>query len=170
MPITEGKDIREVWDFRLSRGCPYMFDSGPTWVIRVMANRPTKTEKVRVRNDISGAWEEVEVMREVLEEIVTDIATTDPDGSKKVFAILKGIREKYSRDHIELRKPVVKLINESNNTLAAMGAEAAAHRQHGDRAAEMQLRGEMQSYLDAANRRIKQATAQMHDAIERGGN
>lgn len=100
----QGLDIREVWDFRLSEACPYLFNSGEFWVIRIVAN------------DGSG----------VLEEIETDIPTVNPptaqsivEGQRQCYPILYSIRDKYSRPDIDDLKPVVAEINEKNRQLAA---------------------------------------------------
>ena len=97
----KGVDIREVWDFRLSTGCPYLFNSGETWVIKIIAN------------DGSG----------VLEEIVTDIPTGDIiEGQQKCYPILRDIRDKYSRPNIDELKEPVAAINAENQRLAGGAA------------------------------------------------
>lgn len=138
----EGKSIREVWDWRLSRGMPILYNSGDTWIVKITAN------------DGSG----------VLEEYDTGILTKDKNGktdnhdAKAIAACydwLRSVRDKYSRDHIELRKPVVALINHANDEIHGMvnaGKQAEA----------------MKKVTDF-NSQIKEATSRMKEEMVKAG-
>lgn len=138
----KGEDIREVWDWRLSIGNPIQYNSGANWVVKIHAN------------DGSG----------VLEEYDTGIKTVDEHGKRnshdtkavaKCYDWLRSVRDKYSRDHIGLRKPVVKMINDANrhiNELYSAGKEAEANQAMRDH-----------------NARIKTAISEMNYKILAGG-
>jgi len=131
------KHILEVWDFRLSKGSPILYDTGEYW--RVVINA----------NDGSG----------VLAEHVTDVKTTgnvhDPVGIAACYDWLRSVRDKYSRDHIELRKPVAAMINMANAVAAQLTAEGK--------------KGELADHLEMANAEIKKATAAFHALVKEGG-
>lgn len=174
----EGKKIREVWDFRLSYASPVLYNSGAFWVIHIYANNPHHD----AWKDHPGREETNGNVRVLLEEIVTDIPTLpngDPKermtpeaikaGQQACYPILYKVREKYTRDNFELRKPVVKLINESNAECGRLNSEAIEAEQSGDTELAMQKRGEMQGFLQAANANIKQAVTSMKQQIAEGG-
>lgn len=108
MSRHQGKDIREVWDWRLSKGNPILYNSGDTWVVKIHAN------------DGSG----------VLEEFISDIPTVkngesspyDYEAIAQCYDWLRTVRDKYSRPDIERLKPEVAAINARNKELSEMGA------------------------------------------------
>ena len=99
----EGKDINEVWDWRLSVGNPILYkdDDTGTWIIRIWANRPDKGRKL-------------------LKEIDTKISTSGRDitAIKKCYQILYDIRDDYALPDIEEKKEVVKFINYKNKQIS----------------------------------------------------
>ena len=129
-----GVNILEVWDWRLSIGAPMLFNKGKTWVVKIMAN------------DGSG----------VLDEHDTGVKTTGNNFDYVAIAAcydwLRTVRDKYSRDHIELRKPVAAMINYANATASAI--EDEAERNH---------------YITKANAEIKKVTAVFHNAVNKIG-
>ena len=101
--VFEGKDIREVWDWRLSKGNPILYCDGPTWVIKIWAN------------DGSG----------ILAETVTDIPTkTGSDAPHDHAAVaqcyqwLYKMRKNFARENFEELKPEVARINAVNKKLS----------------------------------------------------
>lgn len=180
----KGEEIEEVWNFRLSHGSPILFNSGKTWVIKVFATDP-----------FNEAWEGhpgLEVIetpdgptqRVVLEEIATDIptaGTTIEEGQRQCYPYLYEIRDKYSRSNIELRKPVVAMIEESRKRRAEVDAEVAqlamsakrALEEDGDEAKAAELlaaakkkRAESLAMLSADSAKIKNAEAEMRRAMK----
>lgn len=151
MPKIQGKDILEVWDFRLSLGSPILYNNGPTWVVRIWANEPGEEK------------------RRLLEEHDTGIPSDgDPHDHEAIAACyewLRSVRDKYSRPHIELRKPVTRMINEANAKAAAINVEAALAKAAGDERLFNEKRGELQAHLSVANASIKAATQIMHQQI-----
>ena len=147
-----GKDIREVWDWRLSVGSPILYNNGPTWVVRIFAN------------DGSG----------ILEEHDTGIPAVNEDGKRdphdtaavaECFKWLKSVRDNYSREHIDLRKPVVAMINAANRRAAEINQQRLIAISKGDADESLRLHGELQGHLDEANALIKRATAQLNSKI-----
>lgn len=136
-----GKDIREVWDWRLSSGSPILFNSGDTWIVKIFAN------------DGSG----------LLKEHDTGIPTTDEDGRRnnhdqKAIAAcydwLRSVRDEYSRDNIDLRKPVVALINHANDEINKLASSGSA---------------DVKKAVVEFNNLIRMATKEMHEKIPAGG-
>lgn len=155
--ITGKKGIREVWDFRLSKGCPYLFNSPPSWVCKVIDNNSPDGEAI------------------ILDQLDTGIPPgqgRDEEAVKQIFEWLYSIRDKHSRPHIELRKPVVKMINEANQNIAALVGQAVEHEKKGDLDAGLRLRAEANIALERANRAIKAENATLQQKIsqlETGG-
>lgn len=154
--ITGKQGIREVWDFRLSKGCPYLFNNA-TWTCKVIDNNSPDGEAI------------------ILDELDTGIPAgvgRDEEAVKKIYEWLYSIRDKHSRPHIELRKPVVKMINEANQNVNALVSKATEHEKKGDFLASDELHGQAAAQLNRANREIKAATAKLHEQIakiENGG-
>jgi len=146
-----GVNILEVWDFRLSKSSPILYDTGEFW--RVVINA----------NDGSG----------VLDEYITDVKTTgnvhDPVGISACYDWLRTVRDKYSRDHIELRKPLVAEINAANEKAASINGEVIAAKAENDTDLFNQKNGELQAHLSASNAVIKGLTQAFHAEIEKGG-
>ena len=132
-----GVEIREVWDFRLSVGSPILFNKGDTWVVQVFAN------------DGGG----------VLAEHDTGIKTTgnnfDTDAIAACYDWLRTVRDKFSREHLELRKPLVALINATNTEAVKLTADGKY--------------AEVQMHLVKANAKIKKATEAFHAEVAKGG-
>ena len=112
MKIFKGKDLREVWDYRLSHACPFIDREGETWKVLIYAK---SNEELR-----AGGKE-----YPPLEEYYTGIKseTNDHHDKNKIKACYKwlySVRDKYALEDIEQRKPYVKAINEANEALAKM--------------------------------------------------
>lgn len=111
----QGVNIREVWDFRLSTAVPQIDRSTGTWVVNIYS-------KTNPDYDPSKP----ETLAKPLESHDTGIkfVTGDEYDSKKViscFEWLLKVRDKYSLDDIDERKPLVAKINAANAALAELG-------------------------------------------------
>ena len=108
------RNIREVWDYRLSTASVYIDRRGGTWVCVVVSkSNPDFVEGAEAAKP--------------LETFDTEIEATKGDAfdDKKLdacFEWFKSIRDKYALPNIEKLKPDVKLINEANARLAKAGA------------------------------------------------
>lgn len=155
-----GENVREVWDFRLSTAHPLLRnDIGDTWKVQIWANDNPDYDP-----------EKPDVLAEPLEVYDTEIPIdkNDHHDTGKVaecFAWLHSVRDKYSRDHIELRKPVVALINAANDKANLINVEIQNARAAEDLPLFDQKTGELKRHLDTANAEIKVATRKMQDAI-----
>ena len=148
MTKHKGEAIREVWDWRLSTACPMLFNSGDTWVVKIMAN------------DGSGVLEEHDTGHPTGEH-----NPHDTKAIAKCYDWLRTVRDKYSRDHIELRKPVVALINNANREINAIMGDAVAAKAAGDVDAANDLMATYRQVLGERNLLIKQATKKMNEKI-----
>jgi hypothetical protein len=155
MKTYEGKDIREVWDWRLSRGNPVLYNDGDTWVIRVYANSAPDGERVMLKEIVTEMPTVVNGVRDV----------NDHAAIAKCYELLRAVRDEFSRDHIEDRKPVVKLINESNKEATRINDLAVQAELNGDTDECDRLRGKLSRHLDAANAEIKKSAAAMQKRI-----
>lgn len=108
-PRFAGVDIKEVWDWRLSTGNPILYCDGDTWVIRIWANKSPDGEST------------------LLQEIETEIPSTgglhDHAAIGKCYETLYVIRDNFSRENIDILKPLVAKINSVNKKLAEAYAE-----------------------------------------------
>lgn len=102
----EGKDIREVWDWRLSQGNPILYCDGPTWIIKIWSN--------------SG--------KGLLQKLDTNVPTkgglanyTDYEAVAKCYKKLYAVRDRWSRKNVDKLKPVVAEINRKNGVKAGLG-------------------------------------------------
>lgn len=101
------RDIREVWDYRLSTAVPTIYNQdGENWRVEIHS----KGEN----ND-------------VLEAHDTGIPSTPMDNWNDealdaCYAWLRTVRDKYSLPDIEERKPLVAAINKANAELNRLGA------------------------------------------------
>ncbi len=150
--VFAGKHIREVWDFRLSKGCPILYNSGPTWVVKIWDNNAPGNEAV------------------CLDSYDTQYPTSkalpqDPEGIKACYRYLYNVRDKYSRDNIELRKPVVKMINEANLEMNRLIGEANSLYDKGSRRESAQAVANAKVFLNEANRKIKAASEALNDNL-----
>ena len=151
----KGEEIREVFDFRLSKGAAFLFNSGEHWTVKIISNTSP-----------DGA-------AETLAEHVTDVHTKDGNqraGMTACYAWLHSVRDQFERDHIELRKPVVALINASNTEASKINSAANNAQADGEIDLFMKLRGQLDTHLKSANGEIKNATAKLHADIAALGN
>lgn len=153
--VFEGINILEVWDFRLSIGSPILYADSEFWKVVIYANDPGDQERI------------------ILDEHVTDVKTIgdprDPEGVTACYEWLYSVRDKYSRDHIELRKPIAEAINEANAEAAAINGEALAAEKADDTDLANQKRGELQAHLTLSNLIIKGLTNDFHARVAEGG-
>lgn len=110
----EGKNILEVWDYRLSTACPMIDRSGGTWVVKIFAKDnldysegakpalPLETHDTGIQTKPNDAYDTAKVA--------------------KCYEWLLTVRDKYALPNIEELKPIVKKINKANAELAAKGA------------------------------------------------
>lgn len=182
-----GKKIREVWDFRLSYAHPILYNSGDFWVIHIYANNPHHEawkdhpglQVTKVKDPKTGkVSENISVL---LEEIKTEIPTCpngDPkermtteaieSGQRQCYPILYGVRDKYSRDNIGLRKPVVAMINSANAHCDKLNTEAMEAAKNGDNDLAVKKGGEMRAFIEQANADISKAVKAMKREIAAG--
>lgn len=155
-----GKHILEVWDFRLSVANPLIRnDIGDTWLVQLWANENPDYDP-----------EYPSTLAEPLETYDTGIPFEvgdhwDVKKIKKCYEWLYSVRDKYAREHIELRKPVAKLINESNAVASRIDLEKTEAQDDGNTALFHQKVGEMKTHLDTANAAIKKATEVFHTHV-----
>ncbi len=149
-----GEEIREVWDFRLSRACPMLYNSGDTWVVKIHCN---KTGELLDEHD-SGMPTVVDGVRN----------NHDCAAIAKCYDWLRSVRDDYERDNIGLRKPVVAMINEANAIACQLTAEIVSADEAGDTNLANQKRGELMQHQKAATKSIASATDEMHKMIAGG--
>lgn len=112
----QGVNILEVWDFRLSKAIPIINRSGDTWMVEIYSKSNQDYDP-----------DKPETCAMPLEAFDTGIPAVEGDerDTKKVascYAWLRKVRDKYSLDDIEDRKPLVAKINAANQALAKLGA------------------------------------------------
>jgi len=160
MKEFQGIHILEVWDFRLSTAHPLVRnDLGDTWKVQIWANSNPDYDP-----------ENPDTLAEPLEVHDTGIPCEAEDhwDAKKMkvcYEWLYSVRDKYARDHIELRKPVTKLINESNFKATEINGEAQAAKAAKNIPLFHQKIGELKEYQEAANAMIKKATEVFHAQV-----
>jgi hypothetical protein len=156
----KGVQILEVWDFRLSVAHPLIRnDIGDTWLVQVWANSNPDYDP-----------EKPDDAAQPLEVFDTKIPCEtgdhwDAEKMKICYEWLRSVRDKYARDHIELRKPVCRMINDANAMAGGINEEAAQAEQGGDINLFHQKIGELKFFLDDVNAAIKAATKKMHAQI-----
>lgn len=101
MPEIQGKNILEVWDYRLSEAVPQLNRSGATWVAEVWPKHAPDYDPERP-----------ETLAAPLETYDTKIPVVegdahDPAKIAECYAWLRSVRDKYSRPDIDARKTVV---------------------------------------------------------------
>ena len=101
--MFECKDIREVWDYRLSIAVPHMDRTGATWLVVICAK--TGGELERYDTGIK----------------VEDLDTNDQRKLNICYEWLLSIRDKYALPNIKQMKPLVKIINQANKELSILG-------------------------------------------------
>jgi cytochrome oxidase Cu insertion factor (SCO1/SenC/PrrC family) len=114
MKKFEGKNIREVWDFRLSKATPVIDRRTGTWVVHIYS---------KVNPDYDP--KKPETLAKPLESHDTKIPAVtgdehDVEKVKKCYKWLYSVRDKYSLPEIEKMKPEVAKINAANAKLAEM--------------------------------------------------
>lgn len=167
-----GKEVREVWDWRLSRAQPINFNSGDTWVCKIIANDASDPfwenfPEARIEVTPSGNT------RKVLEAHDTGIPTVkngirdmhDSEAVAACHAWAYSVRDKYSREHLELRKPVVALINNANAQAQRLNDERMNALAAGDVRLANEKLGEYQEHLRIANAEIKKAATDLNKVI-----
>jgi len=97
----KGEDIREVWDYRLSKGCPYLYCDAPYWIIRIWPNAVNRREP-----------------KKALIEYVTDIpATGNPHDRRAIILCynwLYKVRDDYAKNNMNALKPAAAKIYDIN--------------------------------------------------------
>ncbi len=108
-----GKDILEVWDYRLSTAYPIINNSGPEWIVEIHAKSAPDYDP-----------ENPDDFAKPLEVFKTGIVSANGDSfdAEKVkicYEWLKTVRDKYSLDNIDELKPLVKDVRASQERLHA---------------------------------------------------
>lgn len=106
MKKFEGKDLKEVWNYRLSVACPFIDRRGKTWVVHICANQ--KSDYPLESYDTGIPVEEGDV--------------NDRTKIIKCYEWLYKVRSKYSLPDIEERKPLVAKMEAAEKALAELGA------------------------------------------------
>lgn len=154
MKMYEGKDIREVWNFRLSEGSPILYNNGKYWRAVIYAKKAPDGESV------------------ILAEHTTDVPVADvtlEEGQAACYKWLYSVRDKFALPGIELRKPVVAKIEAANERINQLMTMAAQAEKNGDVQTAYTCRGEASTLLVNANAEIKQMSEQMHKDIAKLG-
>lgn len=112
----QGKNIREVWDFRLSSAVPVINRTSGTWVVEIWSKDNPDYDPKRPESAATP-----------LEAYDTGIEAVEGDefDSQKVgvcYQWLYTVRDKYALPNIEELKPHVAKINEANEALSKLGA------------------------------------------------
>jgi len=151
----KGIDILEVFDWRLSIGNPILFNAGEFWEVKIMANDAPDGESIE------------------LDHHVTDVpGTTDPYDQKGItacYAWLHSVRDSYSCDNLELRKPIAAMINSANREANTINMLALDAQEEDDEALFFEMKGRLDAHITTANREIKQATKDYHAALQARG-
>lgn len=163
MKEFNGEFIREVWDFRLSSAVPTLYNTGDTWVVAIHAKNNPDYDPLRP-----------ETLAEPLEVYDTGIPTkggniNDREAIKACYEWLYSVRNKHALDHIELRKPLVKMINEANIRAGFLNAEAEISKADGDIDAYHRCKGRLHDHVTLMNGKIGVATKAFHDQVAAGG-
>lgn len=154
----DGVDIREVWNFRLSKGIPLIVRRDGSWFVEIWSknnadyvdgNEPAKPLHVKNMGIPHEPGDECNNIK-----------------ISQCFAYLYSIRDQYSLDHIELRKPVVAYIEKSNQVAATIteSIQDAIDKNEKDR--ETMLRGRLAIQLEKDNEEIKRRSLFMHAKIK----
>jgi len=107
--IFQGKDIKEVWDYRLSYGVPQIVRRD-TWQVEIYLKdnegksnaQPVQVYDTGLKTDHNDQWDK--------EKIIA------------CYQWLYSVRDKYALPNINELKTLVKQINESNAKLSKLGA------------------------------------------------
>ena len=110
----KGKNITEVWDFRLSSAVPCINTKSGTWVVQIW----DKSNPDYNPQDPSSIAEPIEVHDTGIEAAPGD----QHDTSKIIpcYEWLLSVRDKYALPDMAQRKSLVRKINAANNALAAL--------------------------------------------------
>lgn len=190
MKELKGIDIREVWNFRLSTAVPQiMREVGGNWIVQVWSKSnpdyvPEHTQEEYKTDELGNIMFDdngdpivlstrvipATGVAEPLEVYDTGIPTEHNDAYdceklKKCFEWLYGVRDKYSLDHLELRKPVVNLIEKANLIGDQINGMKQAAIEAGDTVKAKQLHEQLQNHIAEANALITRESTNMHAAI-----
>ena len=152
----QGVDIREVFDFRLSLGSAVLFNSGEFWAVKIMSNTAPDGESIVLAEHTTTVPTRIDGVQDPRE----------PFGVCTCYAWLHSVRDQFSRDHIEIRKPVVAMINAANLVASDKNTEANKALADGKPGDFYRLKGEMQAQQGKDNAAVKTATLAMHKQIE----
>ena len=113
------RNIREVWDFRLSTATPLIDRTSGKWVVKIFA---------KVNPD--GTGEPLEEYDTGIDHVVGDAH----DGEKLdvCYEWLRSVRDDYAHPDIDKLKPVVVKINAANAELAKLRAAGTGANTVGD--------------------------------------
>ena len=149
----KGERIREVHDFRLSVASVGLKNSGATWTVGFYCN---KTGEILGEEHDSG--------------VPTVVGGIRNNHDCKAIAIcydwVRVERDKYSLSHIELRKPVVAMINAANEKAVEINGEMATAVNAGKNDLANQKRGELSQHSKAANKLIVIATNKLKTSLK----
>ena len=111
MKQFKGKNILEVWDYRLSSAVPILKNTGETWIVEIWSKK-------------NPDYVEGKTVSKPLATFDTEIRCQEGDAydAKKISACynwLSTVRDKYSLPNIEKLKPIVAKINAARDELAA---------------------------------------------------
>lgn len=155
-----GVDIKEVWNFRLSTAVPQIMRvPGGNWICQIWA-----------KDNPDYDPEKPETLAKPLEEYDTGIPF-EPGDAYDAAKVAKchewfySRRDDYSLDNLELRKPVVAIIEDANKIANDINSEAVAAKESGDMDTFDMLQGRMKRHLAEANALIKTESEKMHKAI-----
>lgn len=158
--MIKGIDIREVWDFRLSKAVPMIDRTSGTWVIKIFA-----------KNNPDYNPEDPATLAVPLEEHDTGIIFVEGDeyDTEKLIPCFKWLlsaRDEYSLSHIEERKPVVAIINVANKKAGKIGVNLQMAIDEGDELLIADFRRDLRVHLHVSNQQIARATTELHTKIK----
>jgi hypothetical protein len=160
MPEHKGIDIREVWNFRLSRGVPQIDRSSGTWVVKIFAKDnpdydPSKPETIAQPLEVHDTG-----------IIAVEGDQYDPSKVIPCFDWLRSVRDKYSLPHIEMRKPVVAMIEEANAEADRLNVEFHKAVADNNKEKALTMKVALNEHVSVANNKIKLASHQLKKDIE----
>jgi len=106
-----GRDILEVWDYRLSTAYPVINNSGDEWVVEIHDKSAPDYDP-----------DNPDVVASPLDVFKTGIPAVEGDSFdeekiKPCFEWLKSVRDKYSAPDIDVLKPLAKDVREAQAKL-----------------------------------------------------
>lgn len=147
---TQNRDIREVWDFRLSSAAPTLYNlPGENWRVEIHDkgedNEPLATYDTGIPSTPGDNW--------------------NTEGMDACYAWLRSVRDEYALPGIEIRKPVVAMINEANAEAQKLVDARTASSISPAASAADRLTGALERHLREANAAIKKASEEMHEQL-----